>query len=264
MPSMAVNDTEVYYEDVGQGPPLLFLHGLIFDTRMWSSQVAALSGKYRCISIDFRGHGQSAAPRCQCSLEQLAEDVYKVMGKLTIEQAHVVGLSMGGMVGMRLALAHPEAVRSLLLLDTDAGLEEADRSRQYEAMAQMVRDQGPQSVMEGILPFFFSQSFRQGWPQEMQRFREQFATIDPEGMYWVTLAVTRRRDMRDEIKGIRVPTLIIVGDQDIATTPDKAEAIHQQIAGSRLATIAGAGHMTPIERPEEVTALLAEFLAEVG
>ncbi|MDP2955313.1 MAG: alpha/beta fold hydrolase [Longimicrobiales bacterium] len=264
MATVTVNGTEVYYEEAGRGFPLLFLHGLIFDMRIWSSQVAALSAKYRCVSIDLRGHGQSAAPDGEYTLEVMAEDVYQVMRHLGLGQAHVAGLSMGGMVAMRLALAHPEVVRSLLLLDTDAGPEEAQRAPRYEAMAQMARDQGPEAVMEAVLSLFFSQGFIRGRPQELQRFREQFLDINRDGIYGATLGVTRRRDITDEIKGIRVPTLVIVGDEDIATTPEKAEAIHQGIAGSRLERIAGAGHMTPLEQPERVNALLGEFLAGVG
>jgi len=264
MPRVTVSGTDVYYEDVGRGFPLLFLHGLTFDTRMWRSQVAALSGKYRCVSIDFRGHGQSAAPDGEYTLEAMAEDVYQVMRHLGLAQAHVAGLSMGGMVAMRLALAHPEVVRSLLLLDTDAGPEEAERAPRYEAMAQMAREQGPEAVMAGVLPLFFSQGFMQARPQELQRFKEQFLDINRDGIYRATRAVTRRRDITDEIRRIRVPTLVIVGDEDIATTREKAEAIHQRIAGSRLETIAGAGHMTPLEQPERVNALLEEFLAGVG
>jgi 3-oxoadipate enol-lactonase len=263
MATVTVNGTEVYYEDAGRGFPLLFLHGLIFDTRMWASQVAALSGKYRCVSIDFRGHGQSAAPGGEYTLEVMAEDVYQVMRHLGLEQAHVAGLSMGGMVAMRLALAHPNVVRSLVLLDTDAGPEEAERARQYEMLAQVMREQGPEAVMAGVLTLFFSQGFIQARPQELQRFREQFLDINGDGVYRATLAVARRRDITDEIKSIRVPTLVIVGDEDMATTPERAEAIHRQIAGSRLEKIAGAGHMTPLEQPERVTALIEKFLSQV-
>ncbi|MCJ7511233.1 MAG: alpha/beta fold hydrolase [Dehalococcoidia bacterium] len=263
MATVTVNGTEVYYEEAGRGFPLLFLHGLAFDTRMWRSQVAALLGKYRCVSIDFRGHGQSAAPGGEYTLEVMAEDVYQVMRHLGLELAHVAGLSMGGMVAMRLALAHPEVVRSLVLLDTSAGPEQAERAHQYEMLAQVMREQGPEAIMQGVIPIFFSQAFIGGQPQELEAFKEQFRNLNPQGVYRATLAVARRRDITDEIKSIRVPTLVIVGDEDMATTPERAEAIHRQIAGSRLEKIVGAGHMTPLEQPEKVTAAIEEFLSQV-
>ena len=98
MPTATINGAEIYYEDVGQGLPLLFLHALTFDTRMWADQVAALSRKYRCINMDFRGHGRSSMPDSECTLEQFAEDVYGLMKELGIEQAHVAGSSLRGMV----------------------------------------------------------------------------------------------------------------------------------------------------------------------
>lgn len=263
MPTISVNGVEIYYEDVGEGFPVLFLHGLTFDTRMWTDQVAALSKKYRCISLDFRGHGHSATTDTEYSLEQFAEDVRGLLRELGIEQAHVAGLSMGGMVAMRLALAYPEVVRSLVLLDTSADPQDAERASQYETMAQIVKEQGPEAVMQGVIPIFFSPAFIQGQPQKLQAFKEQFRKIDGEGNYRAVLAVTRRRDTREDIKGIGVPTLVIVGEQDLATPVDEAETIHQQIAGSRLEKIAGAGHMTPLEQPEKVTALLEDFLSRV-
>jgi 3-oxoadipate enol-lactonase len=264
MPTVTVNGAEIYYEDVGQGFPLLFLHGLTFDTRMWTDQVAALSEKYRCVSLDFRGHGHSATTGTEYSLEQFAEDAYGLLKELGIEQAHVAGLSMGGMVAMRLALAHPEVVRSLMLLDTSAHAQDPERASQYQTMAQIIKEQGSEAVVQGVIPIFFSPAFIQGQPQKLEAFREQFRKIDGEGNYRATLAVTRRRDIREDIKGIGVPTLVIVGEEDLPTPVDEAESIHRQIAGSRLEKIAGAGHMTPLEQPEKVTALLEDFLSQAG
>jgi 3-oxoadipate enol-lactonase len=263
MATVTVNGTQVYYEDAGRGFPLLFLHGLTFDTRMWRSQVAALSGKYRCVSIDFRGHGQSTAPDGEYTLEAMAEDVYQVMRHLGLEQAHVAGISMGGMVAMRLALAHPDVVRSLVLLGTSASPEQAERAHRYEMMARVMTEQGPEAIMQGVIPIFFSQAFIGGQPQKLEAFKEQFRSLNPQEVYRATLAVTRRRDISEDIKSIRVPTLIIVGEQDLTEPVSEAESIQRQIAGSRLEKIAGAGHMTPLEQPERVTALIEKFLSQV-
>jgi len=230
---------------------------------MWTDQVAALCKKYRCINMDFRGHGRSSTTESEYSLEQFAEDVYGLMKELGIEQAHVAGLSMGGMVAVRLALAHPEVVRSLMLLDTSARPEQAERAPQYETMARISREQGPEAIMQGVIPIFFSQAFIEGQPQKLEAFKEQFRSLNPEGVYRATLAVTRRRDICEEIKSIRVPTLVIVGKEDLAMPVREAETIQRQIAGSRLEKIAGAGHMTPIEQPEKVTAIIEEFLSQV-
>jgi 3-oxoadipate enol-lactonase len=175
----------------------------------------------------------------------------------------VAGLSLGGMVAMRLALAHPEVVRSLVLVGTSAQAEQAERASQYETMGRISREQGPEAIMQGVIPLFFSQAFIQGQPQKLEAFKEQFRNVDREGVYRATLATSRRRDIREDIKSIRVPTLIIVGEQDLTEPVSEAETIQRQIAGSRLEKIAGAGHITSLEEPEKVTALIEKFLSQV-
>lgn len=263
MPTARVNGLDYYYEEKGSGTPVVFAHGLTFNRHMWDPQVEALSGRYRCIAFDFLGHGGSGTAPGDYSLEDEAENLHGLLQQLGASPAHVVGLSMGGMVGMRLALAHPEDVRSLALLDTSAEGELPDRRPQYEAMAEMARSQGPASVVNAVIPIMFSQGFIQGQPQKVEEYRQYFNTLNLDGLLAATKAVTRRTDILDQISRIRVPTLVIVGENDVATTPDKARNIVERIQGARLATVPGAGHMSPIEQPEFITQLLSEFLASV-
>ena len=262
MPTARVNGCDYAYEDRGSGSPVLFAHGLTFDRHMWDPQVEALSGRYRCIAIDFRGHGRSASPPGEYTLEQMAEDVHQLLQGLGVSAAHIVGLSMGGMVAMRLALAHPQVVRSLGLLGTSAEVEVAEHIPQYEGMIQMSLAQGPQAVVDGVVPIMFSQGFIGSQPAKVEAYRQLFLANNVQGVASALYAVTRRRDILDDIAAIKVPTLIIVGEADIATTPEKAQHIQERIASSRLVTIPGAAHMTPIEQPERITELLSQFLAE--
>ncbi len=263
MPAVTVDGSEYFYEERGSGAPVVFAHGLTFDRHMWDPQVEALSSRYRCIAYDFLGHGGSAVGRGEYSLEDEAENLHALISRWKASPAHVVGLSMGGMVALRLALARPEDVRSLALLDTSAEEEVEDRRPQYEAMAEMARVRGPESIVDAVAPFMFSQGFLRSRPEKVAAFRQEFIRSNVEGIVLATKAVTRRTNVLERISAINVPTLVIVGGEDISTTPDKAEHIVERIAGSRLETIAGAGHMTPIEEPERVSQLLSEFLAEV-
>jgi 3-oxoadipate enol-lactonase len=160
-------------------------------------------------------------------------------------------------------LAHPQVVRSLVLVGTSAQAEQAERASQYETMARISREQGPEAIMQGVIPLFFSQAFIQGQPQKLEEFKEHFRNADREGVYRATLATSRRRNIREHIKSIRVPTLIIVGEQDLTEPVSEAETIQRQIAGSRLEKIAGAGHITSLEEPEKVTALIEKFLSQL-
>jgi 3-oxoadipate enol-lactonase len=263
MPNLAVNDTQIYCEEKGAGYPVILLHGLTFDRRMWEHQVEALSRCYRAVTIDLRGHGLSASPDMEYDLDTMTEDVYQAMREMSIAQAHVVGLSMGGMIGMRLALDHPDVARSLVLLDTSAEPEPADRASAYEAMAHVLREQGPGSVADGVMSLLFSSSFLLGQPDKAKRERERLLQVDRIGVSNATCAVTRRKDISDRIHEIRVPTLVIVGELDAATPVERSQAIQAAIPGSRLEVVPGAGHMTPIEKPEEVSQLIVEFLSSV-
>ncbi len=260
MPMATVDKKEYFYEEKGSGFPVVFAHGLTFDRHMWTPQVEALSGRYRCIAYDFLGHGASSVGEGEYSLEDEAENLHALMAQWNASPAHLVGLSMGGMVGMRLALAHPEDVRSLVLLDTSAEEEVEERRPQYEAMAAAARANGPGSVVDAVAPFMFSPGFLQSQPEKMAQFRESFIASNADGLEYATKAVTRRTSVLERMSEIKAPTLVIVGGEDISTTPDKAQRMVERIAGARLETIAGAGHMTPIEQPERISQLLAEFL----
>ena len=263
MPKVTVNGDEYFYEEKGSGFPIVFGNSLLFDHRMWAQQVETLSSRYRCITYDFLGHGGSSVGAEGYSLEDEAENLHALMEQWGASPAHIVGLSMGGMVDMRLALAHPQDVRSLALLDTSAEEELAERRPQYEGMAAMAKAQGPQAVVDAVLPLMFSQAFIQGQPQALAHQRQQFLAVNTEGLELATQAVARRTSVLEKISQIKAPTLVIVGSEDISTTPEKAQHIVEAIAGARLETIAGSGHMTAIEQPERISQLLSEFLAQV-
>ena len=263
MPTATVNGSEYYYEEKGSGIPIVFGNSLLFDHRMWDQQVETLSSRYRCITYDFLGHGGSSVGAEGYSLEDEAVNLHALMERWGASPAHMVGLSMGGMVDMRLALAHPEDVRSLALLDTSAEEELAERRPQYEAMAAAARAGGPESVVDAVVPSFFSPGFQKSNPDPVAAFRQQFIASNIDGIERAVQAVTRRTSVLERISQIKVPTLVIVGSDDISTTPDRAQHIAEGIAGARLETIAGSGHMTAIEQPERISQLLSEFLAQV-
>lgn len=264
MPKLAVNGTEIYCEEKGEGYPVVLLHGLTFDRRMWEHQVGELSRSYRTVAVDLRGHGLSASPDMEYDLEMMTEDVYQAMRELGIGRAHLVGLSMGGMISMGLALAHPGAVHSLVLLDTSAEPEMADRVAGYETMAGMFREQGAEKVVDGVMTVMFSPDFIRNESEQVRRERERQLRLDRVGVSNATYAVTRRKDISGRLHEIGVPTLVIVGELDVATPLEKARAIQAAIEGSRLEIVPSAGHMTNIEKPEEVTRLIVDFLGSVS
>ena len=263
MPSATVNGLVYDYEEKGSGLPIVFAHGLTFDRHMWDHQVETFSPRYRCIAYDFLGHGGSPVGPEGDSLEDEAENLHALMAQWGASPAHIVGLSMGGMVALRLALAHPQDVRSLTILDASAEEELPERRPLYEQLAATAKAQGPQTVADPVVGFMFSRGFVQSQSEKVEAYKRSFEALDMDGLEAATKAVTRRTRVLERIPQIAVPTLVIVGGEDISTTPDKAQRIAEGIRGARLETVAGSGHMTPVEQPERISELLSAFLAQV-
>ena len=264
MPSATVNGLAYSYEEKGSGSPIVFAHGLTFDRHMWDHQVETLSPRYRCIAYDFLGHGGSPVGPEGYSLEDEAENLHALMAQWGASPAHLVGLSMGGMVALRLALAHPQDVRSLAILDASAEGELPERAPLYEQLAARAKAQGAQIVFDPVVGFMLSRGFVQSQPEKVEAYKRAFCSLDTEGLERATKAVSRRTNVLARIPQIAVPTLVIVGSEDISTTADKAQHIADGIRGAQLETIAGSGHMTPVEQPERISELLSAFLAEAG
>ncbi len=263
MPHLTLNGATLYYEEWGAGPEaIVFAHGLLGSGRMFDRQVAALQGRFRCITFDFRGQGQSQITETGYDMDTLTEDAAALIAALGCVPCHFVGLSMGGFVGMRLALRHPSLIQSLALLETSADPEPAESIGRYRLLALIARWFGLRMVAGQVMPVMFGEKFLKDLVRAALR-QELQAALASNHRVGITRAVTgviERAGVYEQIDAIRVPTLVVVGDQDVATTPARSERIHAQIAGSRLVVIPGAGHTSTVEEPEAINQVLLEFL----
>ncbi|HEU4454783.1 MAG TPA: alpha/beta fold hydrolase [Longimicrobium sp.] len=268
MPTLRVNGANLYYEERGAGPEtIVFAHGLLWSGRMFDDQVAELSGRYRCITYDFRGQGASEATADGYDMETLADDAAALIEALGAAPCHFVGLSMGGFIGMRLAVHRPELLRSLVLMETSADPE--PNVAKYRALGAVVRifgRVGMRMVMPRVMRIMFGRKFLEDPARAADRklWKERGLANDPAGITRALDGVIDRRPVYDEIARITLPTLVMVGDQDVATVPAKAERIAARIPGARLIVIPGAGHTSSVEEPELVNRALSPFLAEVA
>ena len=267
MPFLSVNGTRLWVEDTGgDGAPVVFSHGLLWSTRLFDAQVAALRGRYRCIAYDHRGQGRSDVPpgRGVVTIEECYADAVALIEALTLGTVHGVGLSIGGFVGMRLAARRPDLVRSLALLETSADPEpEANRPR-YRLLATVVRCLGARPAATRVMPIMFGRTFltdpsRAG---EWARWRA-FLVGNRRAIWRAVYGVVERAGVADELPGITAPTLVVVGDEDVATVPANAERIAARIPGARLVLVRGAGHGSSVEQPTQVNAALISFLDAV-
>jgi len=265
MASIRVNGVELWYEDTGgTGSPILFSHGLLLSTKQFDPQVGGLRDRYRCIAYHHRGHGRSASSKLRSiDIETLTADVIALIGALELAPVHFCGHSMGGFVGMRLAARHPELIRSLMLLDTSADPEPPDNVPRFRRMSWIARYLGTWLVIDSTMKLMFGHTALADPARAAERRAWRLALQANRRTIWRAVnGVIERRGIANELSSIKVPTLILVGEEDIATIPAKAESIHEAIDGSRLVTIPAAGHSTTWEQPSAVNAALAGFLAE--
>jgi 3-oxoadipate enol-lactonase len=264
MPTARLNGTSYAYLDEGSGPLIVFGHGLLADKEMFRAQIDALRGRYRCVSVDWPGHGQSGYRESGFTFYDLAEDVAALVRALGEERAIFAGLSQGGMVFMRLAFLHPELMRALVLLDTSAGPEDPEHLPEYEQLREgLLRgdEETRGALMDVVQTILYGAKWRARDPEALAHEKALMLAHDRQGQNLAARAVFDRDDVHDRLADIDAPTLVICGEDDISTPPDRARALADGIAGARLVMIPDAGHHSPIEEPAAVTAAIEDFLA---
>lgn len=265
MPTIDVADTTLYYEDSGpgsSGQTVVFSHGLLWNTELFAPQVAALKGRYRCIAWDHRGQGRSAPEERHCiGMELVWKDAVALLEKLGTGPVHFCGLSMGGFVAMRMGARRPDLVRSLVLLETSADPEPPENRDRYRLLASVTRWLGAGVAMGKVARIMLGRTFLQDPARAEERERAKAVMSARKDIWRAVGGVVERAGIYDELARIAAPTLVVVGEEDVATVPAKAERLAAAIRGARLVRIAAAGHSSSIEQPEAVTRAIADFLA---
>ena len=212
MPSITVNDVDLYYELTGpKGAPVVAFSNSIGTTlEMWDAQAEALSAHYRCLRYDTRGHGRSTVADRPAGIADLADDLAGLLDALSLPKAHIVGLSLGGMTAQAFALRYPDRTTSLTLMATAAYLPPAEG---WEQRAVTVCRDGMAAIGDAVISRWFTPPFPQAFPEKVASVRDRFLQMDPRG-YAVCCRVIRDMDLRQDIGSITTPTLIIAGADD--------------------------------------------------
>jgi len=266
MPNLNINGTDIFYRDEGQGAEtLIFAHGLLFSSEMYRNQIEVLKAKYRCISLDFKGQGKSGIGKGGYDMDTLTDEVLELIEKLHIRNFHFIGLSMGGFVGMRLALRNPVGLISLILLNTTAEKEPIINIPKYTMLNFIARWFGLKKVIDKVLPTVFSQDFlsNPNRADEKKFWKNQLISNDRIGITRAVKGVIYRKGVDHEIAKINIPTLIVSGEYDVATVPKYSKKINQAIKGSKWVSISDAAHTSTIENPEMVNKSIIEFLSSI-
>ncbi len=263
MPSIERAGCRIHFEDVGDGPVLVLGHSFLCSGEMWAPQVAALSPRYRLINIDWPGHGHSGPVTRPFSLEDLADHVIALLDELGIERVVWAGLSIGGMVALRGALARPDRVDGLVLLDTTAGAETLVPKIKFRLMGVMARLFGVGPLMPSILPLMFGPTTRAVRGDLVAAWRSRFAATDIPSMLLTLDALMARRSLLPRLATLDMPALVMVGEEDAALPPENARAIAAGLPRATLETVPRAGHLTTLEQPDVVNGAMSAFLAKI-
>ena len=250
---------DIAYDDVGTGLPVVFIHGFPHNRTMWAPQLGGLLTRARCIAPDLRGFGESEI-RGPYTMDAYADDVIAVLDALQIDRAVIAGLSMGGYVAFAIWRRHRERVRALILADTRPGPDSDEAREKRRDLIALVRARGSGAVADAQIAGMVGKTTREKHPDIADAVHRMLTMAPVEGVVGALEAMMDRPDSTPTLATIDVPTLIIVGAEDVLTPPKEARAMHERIAGSRLEILAGAGHVSNVERPAAFNHVASEFL----
>jgi 3-oxoadipate enol-lactonase len=263
-----VNGIRLFYTELGYGSEtVVFSHGFAMNHKMFAHQIKTLSAAYRVIAFDHRCHGQSDVISDAFDVYDLVEDAAGVIRALELGPVHFAGMSTGGFVALRLALQHPELVRSLILINTAAGAEDQAKIKKYQLHMCFCRILGLRILVSPILSRLMGRTFRSDPKRrdELRYWKDAIRKLDMKGISVFGHAIFNRDDVLEPLRSQSnlPPTLIIAGAEDTATPPDNARTIQSVIPHAKLTIIQSVGHTSPVENPEAVSERIMQFLSSL-
>lgn len=254
------------YDDRGQGPVVVLLHGFPLDRTMWSGQVDDLSTSFRLILPDLPGHGGSPVAPGVVTMEAMADAVVGLLDELGLTGPVVLGgLSMGGYVALEALARHPGRFRALMLLDTRATPDTPEAAANREVLARKVEEAGyAQPVIDAMRPKLVSKTTQDRAPAIVEELVQVMARTPTAGIAGALRGMAVRPDRTADLVGSGLPTLILVGADDVITPPAEMQGLAAAVPGSRFATIPEAGHLAPREQPAACNREIRSFLGELS
>jgi len=267
MPRTIINGVNLNYEDTGKGEAVVFLHGMTGSTRDWANQVSILSSKYMVITIDMRGHGHSEAPseEEQYSIEMFADDVFDLLRTLGIGKYCLGGHSIGGFIALQFALEHHDMLTGLVLVDTSSGqfARDPEYTLHRQKLIEVARSEGMEAAFNYDLANNLMRIERfQKHPELREVSRRKVLTTSVDGYIYCGGAIEKWKSVTPRLSEIKVPTLIVYGDEDIAFI-EPSRILKEEIADSELVIINGAGHNPHEEAPTIFNDALLDFLDRI-
>jgi 3-oxoadipate enol-lactonase len=266
MPYLDFNGHKIAYRDHGgDGTPVLLVHGFPFHSEMWEPQIDALGDRFRFVTIDLLGFGESDAPhdRSAYSIETYADQLKAVVDALGVGKVVLVGLSMGGYVTFAFMRKYRDFAAGIVLADTRAEADVPEITERRTAQQKQVSEKGTEELIDTLTGTYVSQSTIEKKRDVVERVKSLMDN-PAYGFIGALEAMKNRLDSTDGLVEIKVPTLIVVGENDALTPPELSRKMHEHIGESRLVVLPEAGHMSNLESPDAFNGALAEFLGPVS
>lgn len=252
----------LHYDDRGPmaGPAVVFANSLGCDFRMWDEVLPYLSEELRIIRFDKRGHGLSTCPEGPYSMGELVGDAARLLDWLAVKDAVFVGLSIGGIIAQGLAAERPDLVSGVVLSNTAAKIGTPEI---WQERIATVREGGIEAIADATMERWFARATRAERPDLVEAYRNMLTRTPLEG-YLGCMAAIAETDLYESTARLGLPVLGIGGSEDGSTPPDLVRETTELVEGARFSLIRGAGHLPPVEKPEEYAALISAFLIETG
>lgn len=262
---ITVNNIAVSYTDEGleNAPVVIFIHGFPFNKEMWNKQLEALSESFRVIAYDVRGHGNSYSGTDDFSIELFVNDLLLLMDALEIEKATLCGLSMGGYIALKAMENFPHRFDSLVLCDTSCAADSPDAKEKRMKAIEIILEKGVEKFAnDSIKNFFAAESFITK-KDVIAEVREIMVNTTEKSVIKTLLALSKRKETCSTLCKIKVPVLILVGEEDKITPPEAAQFMQNEIHGSVMSVIENAGHLSNLENPDQFNEQLIKFLEKI-
>jgi pimeloyl-ACP methyl ester carboxylesterase len=251
--------------EAGSGIPVLFVHGFPLSHAMWRPQIEGLAAHCRVIAPDLRGFGESEVSSGKVTLEQFADDLAALVDCLGVTEPVVFcGLSMGGYIAWPFWRKHRARVRAMILCDTRAVPDAPEAAEGRRKMADRVEAEGPQVAAEAMLPKFFAKGTLARQPHLEEFTRQTILANSPQGIAAAQRGMAEREDATGLLASIDVPTLVLVGTEDVISTPDEMRNIANALPHAQFVEVPDAGHMATLENPGMVNGAMQKFLARLS
>ena len=254
------NGISIFIEGNKEKTPILFVHGFPFDHHMWKHQISKFSSDYLCITYDIRGLGDSNPGDGQYTIESFVDDMEMVMRELKIGEPVLCGFSMGGYISLRAVERMGSRFKGLILCDTKSASDTNEGKINRALGIKKINTEGTAKYVQEFIPNCFCEFSLEHKSELVHEYIERSEYFSPDGIKGCLLAMAGRTDTSGYLAGIEIPVLVLCGEEDDLTTPDVMMGMADLIQDSEFHVISKAGHLSPLENPEEVNKYISVFL----